>query len=408
MGNLQIQTPRWALPLLNEGARYLGAKGGRMSGKSHFFAELAVEEMIRDPHLPFLCVREVQKSIRFSAKLLIENKIRALGVSHMFDVQRDVIYRKGGDGLFVFMGMQDHTEQSVKSIEGFRRSWVEEAQNFSASSVKLLRPTIFRNRGAQMWFSWNPTNETDAIEQLLCAATPPDGTALVHVNYDQNPFLTDESLIEVRYDRKHAPDTFGHVWEGDHLKISKAQIFAGKWYVDEFTPDAETWEGPYHGLDFGFAEDPTAALRLWIHDETLFIEREAYKIGLELDDTAEYVKRCIPGIERYEIRADNARPESISYLKRHGLPRIVRVDKGKGSVEDGIEFMKSFKRIVIHPRCTHAAQEFKLYSYKIDNRSGEILPIIVDANNHIIDASRYGLEPIMKNANKLKRFKNLL
>jgi phage terminase large subunit len=133
-----------------------------------------------------------------------------------------------------------------------------------------------------------------------------------------------------------------------------------------------------------------------VHDRKLFIEYDAAKVGLELDETAEYLKARVPGIEAHTSRADSARPESISYLKRHGLPRIEGVDKWKGSVEDGIQFMRSFDEIVIHPRCRDAVNEFLLYSYNVDRLTGDILPQIVDAHNHIIDAIRYALAPIIK------------
>lgn len=396
-GDLQIQTPEWALPLLEDDAdvRYKAAKGGRASGKSHLFAEMAVEDVVVDPDCFFVCIREVQKSLRFSAKRLIEHKIRTMGVGHLFDIQNDVIYRRGGNGLFIFQGMQDHTAESIKSLEGAKRAWIEEAQSLSHRSLNLLRPTIFRNEGAQIWATWNPDQPTDAIEQLLCVETPPEGTRLVHVNFDQNPFLPDGIISEQEYDRKHNPDSYDHVWLGGYNTKSHAQVFGGKWRVDEFEPGAD-WDGPYHGLDFGFANDPTAATKCWIHDNRLFIEREAFKIGLELDDTTAFMQTQIPGIEQHVIRADSARPESISYLKRHGLKKIIKCEKGKGSVEDGIEFIKSFKEIVIHDRCREMQREARLYSYKIDRRSGDILPIIVDQYNHGWDSIRYALEPMMK------------
>jgi len=173
--------------------------------------------------------------------------------------------------------------------------------------------------------------------------------------------------------------------------------------VDEFEPDG-SFDGPYQGLDFGFAQDPTAAVRCYIKDRVLYIRNEAGKVKLELDDTAGFLCRAIPEFEKYATRADSARPESISYLKRPQkgdkaaayLPRMESVKKWAGSVEDGVEFIKSFEKVVIHPDCQQVAREFRLYSFKIDRLSGDILPVIVDANNHYIDALRYALVPLMK------------
>ena len=170
---------------------------------------------------------------------------------------------------------------------------------------------------------------------------------------------------------------------------------------------SENWDGAYFGLDFGFSQDPTAAVQCWIHDNKLYIEREAGGVGIELDDTAAVLQAAMPDIGRYVVRADSARPESISYLKRHGLPRIVGAVKGKGSVEDGIEFIKSFEKVVIHPRCTETAREFRLYSYKTDRLSGDVLPVLLDEHNHYIDAVRYAIEPLIGSMDAMKRFKAL-
>jgi phage terminase large subunit len=151
-----------------------------------------------------------------------------------------------------------------------------------------------------------------------------------------------------------------------------------------------------HGIDFGFSQDPTTAIRVYIKDNKLYIYQEAYKVGLELDDTADFIKRHIPEIEKYTIRADSARPESISYLKRHGLPYITSVKKWPGSVEDGIAHMKSYEDIIIHPQCEETIKEFTKYSYKVDQRTGDILPKIEDNHNHIVDSIRYACNPLIK------------
>jgi len=389
---LDLPTPEWALPLL-EPARYKGAKGGRASGKSHFFAEAAVEEMVVDPHLRFVCIREVQRSLKFSAKALIERKIRAMGVSPLFDVLTTEIRRKGGDGVMIFEGMQDHTADSLKSLEGFGRAWVEEAQNLSQRSLDLLLPTI-RAAGSEVWFSWNPDQADDPVDAFL-VGNPPANATVLHVNYLQNPFVEPEVIAEAERMRALDDDAYAHIWLGGYNVKSDAKVFGGRYVVDEFKP-GEDWGGPYHGADFGFAQDPTTLVRLWIHARTLFIERESYAVGLDLHHTAERWERDVPGAARHEIKADNARPESISYLRQHGVPRIVPVEKWKGSVEDGVAYMKQFDRIVVHPRCTHSVEEFRLYAYKVDRRTGAILPQIVDAHNHTIDADRYALGDLIK------------
>ena len=160
---LTIPTPEVFEPLLQP-SRYKGAFGGRGSGKSHFFAELGVERCMLRKGSRGVCIREVQKSLKDSAKRLIEDKIGALGVSAHFDALNDSIKTPGG-GVILFQGMQDHTAESIKSLEGFDWAWVEEAQTLSARSLEMLRPTI-RAPGSELWFSWNPRSAKDLVGRV--------------------------------------------------------------------------------------------------------------------------------------------------------------------------------------------------------------------------------------------------
>lgn len=392
---LNIKTPRWAKPLLTP-RRYKGAKGGRGSGKSHFFAEMLVESHILNPDCNSVCIREIQKSLKFSAKKLIEDKIRAMGVSDMFDITLTEIRNKNGNGIIIFQGMQDHTADSIKSLEGFDIAWAEESQSISRRSIELLLPTI-RKPGSEIWFSWNPYLDTDPVETMINWNKDEDSVC-VHVNYLDNPFIDDILIKEAERHKRNKPDSFDHVWLGQYATKSDSQIFKDKYEIRDFEID-KSFGIPLFGIDFGFANDATTGVKLYIKNDILYIYEEAYKVGLELDDTAMYLKSKISEIDKYPIEADCARPESISYLKRNGLPFIRGVKKWKGSVIDGIEFIKSFDKVVIHSRCENTISEFRLYSYKVDKRTDNILPDVEDSNNHIIDAIRYALEPVMKKSN---------
>lgn len=400
--SLDIATPEVFAPLLAP-ARYKGAHGGRGGGKSHFFAGLAVERAVAEPDFRIVCIREFQKSLQYSVKALIEAKIRALDVGDLFEITEKVIRRLGGDGLMIFEGMQDHTAESIKSLEAFDVAWVEEAQSLSAKSLQLLRPTI-RKDGSELWFSWNPDQPTDPVDSLLRPEDPdrlPAGAVVVPVNYPENPFCPPIIRQEARDMLRTDPEAYQHVYGGGYNARSKAAVLGGKWVVDEFEPAAD-WDGPYHGADWGFAEDPTTLVRVWLHAGRLYVERESYQVGLELDDTGARWRRDIVGAERYVVRADSARPESISYVKRGGplavdpFPRLEAAPKWTGSVEDGIKFLRAFERIVIHPSCVWAKQEATLYAYKIDKRTGDVLPDIVDKHNHVWDAVRYALAPLIQ------------
>jgi phage terminase large subunit len=210
-------------PLL-EPAPYKGAHGGRGSGKSHFFAERLVIDSLCNPGLRSVCIREVQKSLKDSAKRLIEDKIQGLGVGHLFEVLEKEI-RTPGNGVITFQGMQDHTAESIKSLEGFKRAWIEEAQSLSARSLSLLRPTI-RDDDAEIWASWNPRRKTDAIEVLLRGESPPPGSKVVKVDWRDNPFFPARLDQERRYDLTAYPDQYEHVWEGGHVSVFSGSYFA--------------------------------------------------------------------------------------------------------------------------------------------------------------------------------------
>ena len=383
--NLDIDTPPWAIPLLSP-SRYKGAHGGRGSGKSHFFAELLVEEHTANQNQKSVCIREVQKSIKMSAKLLIENKIEQLGVSHYFEVQETVVKSRRGSGVMIFQGMQNHTADSIKSLEGFDRAWVEEAQSISQRSLDLLRPTI-RKPESEIWFSWNPQYETDPVDVLLRGKNPPDNAIVINVNYSDNPWLPEVLREEMEYDRRRDYDKYLHVWEGQYQTFGEALVFRN-WSIEEFDapPDAVF----RLGADWGFAIDPTVLIRCFIIGRKLFVDYEAYKIGCEITDTPALFD-AVPDARRWPITADSARPETISYMKKNGYPRIQSAAKGAGSVEDGIEWLKSFD-LIVHPRCKHTISELSAYRYKQDKLTGAVLPIFEDKNNHLIDALRYACE----------------
>lgn len=211
---INLQTPRWAKPLLQP-KRYKGAKGGRGGGKSHFFAEMALETMISNPSANVVCIREIQKSIKFSVKKLVEDKIRELNIIHLFEITQAEIRRINGNGVMIFQGMQDHTADSIKSLEAFDVAWVEEAQSISERSLELLLPTI-RADGSEIWFSWNPFTPEDAIERFF--SKPSNEKILVTVNYLDNPFANEVIFNEAERHKVERPDTFDNVWLGEYAR----------------------------------------------------------------------------------------------------------------------------------------------------------------------------------------------
>lgn len=222
MSVLQIPTAAVFEPLLHP-ARYKGAHGGRGSGKSWFFGSSMIEEHIAQK-TDSVCLREIQKSLQFSSKKLLEETIVAMNAGNYFDVQDKVIKATNG-GIIIFQGMQDHTADSIKSLEGFDRAWFEEAQNASQRSLDLLRPTI-RKAGSELWFSWNRFKEDDPIELLLCGENVPDGAVVVEANWRDNPWLPKELITEMEADRAlHDPDKFANIWDGKYLKNTEGDFY---------------------------------------------------------------------------------------------------------------------------------------------------------------------------------------
>jgi phage terminase large subunit len=209
---------------LTRPARYKGAYGGRGSGKSQFFADLMVARAVAQPGFRALCCREVQKSLKESAKRLIEQKIIQQGVGKLFEVQESQIKTPGG-GLVAFAGLQDHTSESIKSYEGFDVAWVEEAQTVSDRSLNLLRPTI-RAPGSELWFSWNPRRREDAVDKMLRGSELPTNAIVVRANYDENRWFPAE-LEQERLDcLRQQPDQYAHIWEGDYVTVAAGAYYA--------------------------------------------------------------------------------------------------------------------------------------------------------------------------------------
>lgn len=390
MTTLRIETPRVFAPLLKP-SRFKGAKGGRGSGKSHFFAEQLVEEAVAD-HIRAACLREVQNSIKESVKQLLEDKIEKLAVGHLFKSTENEI-RGPNDSLFIFKGLRNHTVASIKSLEGFNRAWVEEAQTISQRSLDILTPTL-RAPGAELRFGWNPDLPTDPVEKFFKDNEGDLNFICVTANWRDNPWFPDGLRADMERDRRRDQDKYFHVWEGGFRRNSESRIFRN-WTVEAF----ETPSDAVHrfGADWGFAVDPTVLVRCHIDGRKLFVDAEAWQVGCEIDHLPKLFN-TIPGANKWLIRADSARPETVSYMRRQGF-QIVPAIKGQGSIEDGIEFLKSFD-IVVHPRCKKVAEELTLYSYKVDEHTGEILPVLEDKNNHTIDALRYALEELRRSGFK--------
>lgn len=336
--------------------------------------------------------------------------MRVEGCFEVLDTEIHVLDDEGQrSGIIIFQGMQNHTAESIKSLEGYRIAWVEEAQSLSQRSLELLTPTL-RMPGAQIWFSWNPRLPTDPVDAFMRspdAANDPD-IVCVEANYRDNPFFAKTALpSDMARDQRRDPDKYAHVWLGKYQRRSAAAVFRN-WRIQDFeVPDGLR---PYYGGDWGFSVDPSVLVRCFI-DETsrrILVDEEAYAVGCEIDDTPALFagtdaadpprwenrlgRKGVPGAVAWPIRADSARPETISYMNRRGF-NIIPAIKGPGSVEEGITFLQNYD-IWVRPSCVHTIDELTSYSYKTDRLTGEVLPVLEDKKNHVIDSLRYALEEV--------------
>ncbi|HDL4623970.1 TPA: phage terminase large subunit, partial [Mannheimia haemolytica] len=367
-------------------------------GKTRAFAKMsavsAYKRAMRGESGVILCGREFMNSLEESSLEEVKQAIKSEPfLANFFDVGEKYVRTKDGRISYVFSGLR-HNLDSIKSKARILIAWIDEAETVSETAWRKLIPTV-RENNSEIWVTWNPENRGSATDTRF-RQNPPENSCIIEMSYQDNPWFPDVLEQERLNDKQRLDDaTYRWIWEGAYLEASEAQIFRGKYQEMEFVPNPD-FDGPYYGLDFGFAQDPTAAVKCWVFNGDLYIEFEAGKVGLELDDTADFIAKGVPQIADHVVRADSARPESISYLKRHGLPRIIGVEKWKGSVEDGIEHIKSYGKVFIHPRCQQTLNEFRLYSYKTDRLSGDVLPVVIDAHNHFIDALRYALTPLMQ------------
>jgi phage terminase large subunit len=347
---------------------------------------MVVECHVADPNRSTVCVREKQKSLNQSVKRLIEQKIIDLGVGHLFEVQDTVIKSCQGSGRIIFVGMQNHTADSIKSLEGYDCAWVEEAQSLSQKSLDLLRPTI-RKPDSELWFTWNPSQATDPVDRLLRSKATPPGAIVVEVNYGDNPWFPEVLRKEMEYDRRRDLDKYAHVWMGKYAQASEARVFKN-WRVDDVVAPADAVHR--FGADWGFSVDPTVLVRCHIIGRTLYIDYEAYQVGCDIVDTPSLFL-TVPESEKWPIVADSARPETIAHMRKNGFPKIMGAVKGAKSIEEGVEFLKGYD-IVVDPRCVHTIDELTNYSYKLDPLTGKVLPVLADKSNNVCDALRYSVE----------------
>lgn len=428
---LQPELPSKLTPWFNIRRRFKITHGGRGSAKSWTIARMLVLIAFSQKGHLILCTREFQTSLADSVHALLKGQIERLGLTPWFNITDREITCRLTKSRFIFKGLR-HNIAEIKSTEGVTICWIEEAQAVSQASWLELEPTIRSSNpetGAppEIWASFNPLDDEDYLYKMFVApldqASPAaleyqrmrsEDASIVEMNWRDNPWFPEDLNKSRKFMRATDPDAYDWVWEGKTRKISEAAVFRGRYYVQEFElPEGLT---PNFGADFGFANDPSTLIKFYIDDRhpdmrDLYITHEAYGIGIELDDMPAFYRggkslysdTVYPGVPEsdhgWPIKGDNARPETISYLANKQF-NIAAADKWPGCVEDGVAHLKGYRAIYIHPRCRFTAQEYRLYSYKVDRKTNppSIVPVILDKHNHCIDAIRYGHDGVITRA----------
>ena len=395
MSNLIIpdKFQHWFSPHGLKKSPYKYAWGGRAGGKSYFFATMCAMICLQRK-VKFMCVRQFASSLAESVYPLIQEMSERFFPNEAVYYNNRIEYPRTGS-VVLFAGL-DRSIGSVKSTPNIDYCWIEEGSYIKAVAWEVLEPTVMRNPDAEMWVSLNPDNEDDPlIRDFLDVETlqplDRDDTMYCNINYYDNPFLVGHIKTLAERMRVRDYSRYEHIYLGGLNRVSDAQVFNGKFAVDRFEAPEDVEF--YHGLDWG-TTDPNAWVRCYIQGDALYVDYACFVRANDYEELAERIVSKLPTCKDWKTYADSARPEGINYMRKKGF-NVWSVG-GKTSIEAGVTFLRSFRKIYIHERNAELIKEFTNYKYKLDSRTGDVTPVIVDKYNHGIDAIRYALHPLVK------------
>lgn len=397
-----VLVPLVHAPVFDNRIKRLGLSGGRNSMKTWSAMTWAVLEVAKNP-VNIIFAREFQASMRASSHRAVSDRIRSLELPG-FTIQRDLIRHENG-GEISFIGL-DRNPDSVRSTENVRAVVVEEAHRITRNSITILEPTL-RRPGARAIYVWNRVSPTDPVDEMFYGEGYDN--PVIHTTWRDNPFVPPSVVGDVIADKRRDIITARHVWDGEPLIRTDARVFPDSCFrvgdLDDQLPDNAV---ALYGADWGFAQDPTVLVQVYVlRGRTLYIRREAYAVGIDVDEVPALFAGTdpqgrwanlrgypgIPGALHGRITADSAGPAYIRYLKSRGFTNVRRSKKGPSSVENGIAKIKSYD-VVIHPSCAYTIREFQVHRYEVDRKTEAVLPKFVDADNHCVDACRYAIESL--------------
>lgn len=372
--------------------------GGRMSMKSTT-AVLAQLRLSFNMTSRIVAAREIYNDIKDSVFALYCRVINGVEeYRNFFHITNDHIINKVSGVEILFKGIHDNRVKGIKSVENIGILWLEEGSFISKYAWDIVDATL-REQGCELWITMNPENETDFLYQHFILNKGKHGEKLFikELNWYNNPYLSTDAISKILHLRETDFETYMHVYGGQCLRNSNYHVFKRDFFVvQEFEEPQGIF--PYFGLDFGWT-DASAGIRCYIDGENLYVTHEFKKSHVSVDLLGEELSKVLKDYKKngkYVITADSSSPDIIDLLNKYGYP-CKPAFKGKGSIEAGITYIKTFKKCYVHPRCSEFLKEVYNLKYKTDRASGQIKDEIEDKNNHLVDSWRYSLEDCVKN-----------
>lgn len=355
-------------------ARYRVAHGGRGSSKSWGFASMLIIKALENPQAPILCARELQNSIKDSVYKLLVDTIQRMGLSSLFEIGESFLRCRNG-AYFIFKGLRTNANE-IKSLEGVKYCWVEEAQKVSKDSLELLIPTI-RAPGSEIWFTYNPDEEEDAVHQLFVINTPPASAKVVEINWNDNPWFPPELEEERAHMQVNDPDSYEHVWNGKTKRFAGGAIY-GKQVV-AMKDDRRITKVPYNPAfpvttywDIGYSDTLSIIFGQTIGREPHVIDY--YESNLEA--IGHYTKIVLSKPYTYEnhVFPHDAKHNSlrtgttlVKQVEDLGLKNVIALPPD--AVASGIELMRNLlpQLWMDEDKCKQLIKAWLNYQYEYDD-----------------------------------------
>ena len=377
--------------VLNPAYSYMFSYGGRGGGKSEYIGEMLPLVGTQKP-IKVVCVREFMTSIDDSVMPLLLEKMEKHFPDFYERVGNEIRGRNGT--LFSFKGLARNIK-SIKSLFGYDVCWIEEGDAITATAWEKLDPTI-RKDGSTMIISMNRDGENSVLDREFIQRKPPERTSVIKVNYTDNPFPIPKVIEKAERMKRNDYELYQHIYLGELNKLAKEQVLYGRWRTDVFETPTDAVR--YIGADWSNGgADPHTLISCYVKGDVLYIDNEMVCNGQVSFDILEEKWRAFPPLangEQWRVRCDEANGINTREMKRRGFnakPAPKKWAGVKSSVQAGINYLRSFKEIVIHERCKESIKEAKYWRWKVDKDSGEITPILIDSNDHLMSALRYGL-----------------